>query len=339
MECSYSHLTFYKNYKISKKFVLLIKYIIVLIGGFLMYIVGKSKIDKGQLVSKSKICKYIELQLFNELENRDYGDIDDLFEIVTTTDNMDVIVLHAPLLKSDDLCLELIGDDKYKRQLYNTAFLAGELSKFYKHEIKIVIHFGLEFETLFKMPFLENRIRNYFYKFLSEYPLITFCIENVVPCKKSNDSIIFRNGCFFDNIRLINYYRELLKTDRIGSVLDTCHMTSTLRTTELIFGNLYPGFIINLNEDRFFEENKNVVKLIHLSDVDSLGYIESEHGILFRDNKIDRMEYFINLYKKFGYDCDITIEIQESDYIKNDNFRDNYRKLSLLLNKKHIDFL
>ena len=137
-------------------------------------------------------------------------------------------------------------------------------------------------------------------------------------------------GIFYDNVKLANFLNEVFRTNRFGTVLDTAHILTTIRIYERIFSD-YEEIKEKFSIEKYFEKNKDVIKLIHLADLKNLGFRKGEHGVKF-DNKED-MKFFIDLYKKYEYDCDITIEITEKDYVKNENFENNFKMLNEILNE------
>lgn len=302
-----------------------------------MHIIGKSAIKIEDMIAKSRICQNIELQLFDEFDN--FNDcVDELYDIISIITTTKVRVVHSPIIKGEDINLEFIENKEDLFRLEKSIELAGKLSEFYKHPVSVVIHTAFRYENYSKMPSLLNLIEDFISRSLSKYKNIIICLENVIPCKVSNEEeLYFRNGCFFDNIKLVKYLREKLKTDRIGTVLDTCHMLISLDTINRIFEeNEYIEFIKDFNMERFFKENKDYIKLIHLCDVKNLGYGRKEHGIKFEPERIYILSQIINLYVEYNYRCDITIEILEDDYIKNENFKDNYGLLKSLLKSNNI---
>lgn len=302
-----------------------------------MYILAKSALKKEDIIAKSLICKDIELQLFNEFEN-DNDCVEQLYSMVTSIPDINIQAVHSPIIDGEDINIEFIDNATDYFRLFKTIELAGLLSNFYNHEIKVIIHTAFRFDNYKRMPYLLEKIEYFIKMCLQEYDKITICFENVVPCKFNGDDLFLRNGCLFDNVKLAKYLKEKLNTNRIGTVLDTCHMLVTIRALKKLFKDGYLNKVKEINIERYFIENKEIIKLIHLCNVDHLGYNKGEHGILFRHNgdDINLLSELINFYKEYQYRCDITIEIAESNYIENENFKNNYPLIKCLLEANSI---
>ena len=80
----------------------------------------------------------------------------------------------------------------------------------------------------------------------------------------------------------------------------------------------YNTFDINYDLRRFFEINKDDIFLIHLANAIGNGDGEN-HGTIFENEK----ECFniLDLYKEFNYKCPITLEVQEKNYLINNNYK------------------
>lgn len=298
-----------------------------------MKILGKSAIKTEDLKGKARLDKYIEIQMLKEFESNNV-DINKYYNEIVSIPEIDIIALHVPIISGNNINIEFIGNYMDRCRISNSIILAGKLSKHYNHKIKVVIHTAMKYEIYDKMPVLFENIVNFFEEYFYRYPLLDYCFENVVPLEIGNDFKL-RNGCLYDNVKLANRLNFCFSTDRFGTVLDTCHAL----VTERVFKNMlhdYPELLKNISLENFFKENKETIKLIHLCDVTNLGFVKGTHGIKFED--INLMEQIMDFYKKYNYDCDITIEITEKDYVKNDNFKDNLSSLKKICIDKKIDY-
>lgn len=301
-----------------------------------MHIIAKSQILIPNILGKAKICKDIELQLFDEFDN--FNDcVDDLYQTVINIPDINIRCVHSPLESGEDVNIEFLENEKDFFKLSKTVELAGRLSDYYNETIKIIMHSSFNYENYKKIPSLLKRIEDFVEKSLDKYKNIIICIENVIPCKFSKEKeLFFRNGCLFDNIKLVKHLRTKLNTNRIGTVLDTCHMMITLQTLDNIFKDNYIDYIKEFDMEKFFIENKDYIQLIHLCDVKNLGYNKKEHGIKFESDRLYLMSNLIDLYLEYNYRCDITIEIIEDDYVINNNFKENYEILKTMLKNNYI---
>ena len=275
-----------------------------------MKILAKSAIKKIDIYGKTKICKDIELQIFNEF-NKFNDCVQSLYDLIISTD-ADIHVVHSPLISGEDINIEFIENPEDNFRLSKTIELAGKLSDYYNHNIKIVFHTAFRFENYEKFPSILEKMEEFIENYLKEYNKIIFCIENVIPCKVTKDKKTYmRNGCLYDNVKLVKYLRNKLETDRIQTVLDTCHAMVSIEFLENAFSKNYKELFeeFNINLEQFFIENKDIIGLIHLCDVKNLGYKPKEHGIKFKYDRLFVFNYIMSMYEKYDYDCDITIEI------------------------------
>ena len=111
---------------------------------------------------------------------------------------------------------------------------------------------------------------------------------------------------------------ETLETDRVGTVIDTCHIMMTQNILKAIFDYvndpLYPMEDVSMK--KYFEMNAGVCKLIHLAGVQGNGIASEHHGVpllTFMPERLSLLEEILDLYFKYEYKCPITLEVCESD--------------------------
>lgn len=289
-----------------------------------MELVAKSAIDKKAIESKVRICKNIEIQLFEEFNDLNQ-DVDELVNIITSVKDINLIAIHAPLSqKIGDFAIEFIQNDYYNKIFFKTCELANKLGEFYNKTIKIVIHTTFDYKEYEIFYSILNDITKNIEIALKKYDKIIFCIENVTPFFRRKNSFAFKNGVLDDNINLVKYLRETLKTDRIYTVLDTCHAWTTEEMVNRLLKDNYPEVSNLYNFERYFQINKDVIGLIHLADVIDIGFSEEKHGIKFSKDRYKRLHDVLYFYQKYQYNCPITIEIKEENYYINNNFKEMY---------------
>lgn len=299
-----------------------------------MRIIGKSVVNEGDLRGKLAINGNIEIQLFREFDYR--VSIDELYKRTIAIPNIRVLAVHSPIIDGEDVNIEFVDNHDDYRRIMNTIALANKFAEYYNETVKVIIHSALESELFIKLPSVYDTVLRFFEKALIKYPLVDICIENVVPVKKSRiGDIYLRNNCLFDGVDLVKRLNGHFKTDRFGTVLNTCHALVTIRGFRNYFKE-YPDIAESFSLEDYFKKNKDCIKLIHLANVEDLGYNKGTHGILFKDEDMSLMNEIMDLYKKYEYDCDITIEILENDYIKNENYKDNYARLLEICKNKNI---
>ena len=300
-----------------------------------MYIISKSAINREQLIETVRKCSKNEIQLFKEFEN--YNDcVDDLYNTIISVEGLDIRCVHSPLIKGIDLNIEYVWDQDDYFMLERTVVLASKLAVYYGHEVKVIFHTELSKRLYEKIPCLYEAIRNFVQYSLSLPGNLIICIENVIPFKITKDNdIFFRNGTINDNIVLVKQLREDLQTDRVRTVLDTCHMITTIRSIKKLF--VTENEILDyLNYEYYFQLNAPYIGLIHLCDVIGLGTNPMTHGIAFEEERLKVMEELMSYYKKYGYECDVTLEIQERDYTNKVNLESDFGDLTNVCNKLGI---
>ena len=301
-----------------------------------MNIIGKSRITQGQLISKRDICKNLEIQLYDEFQS--FFSLDNLYQEIVSTEDIDVKNLHVPILRHEDINLEYISNKTFRNYILNSFVLAQRLAEYYKHNIKIILHSGFSYTQYQKFPILYDEVINFLESALTKYPNVDICIENLIPFIIENNGIQSKNGFLYDNVELVKHFRSYFNTDRFYTVLDTCHLLVTIEIISRVFSPTYTDMMRDIDIESYFIENKDVIGLLHLSDVEELGYLPKQHGIKFQGHRLHKMYQFIDLYLKYNMSCDITLEIQEEDYEKSEAFKENYTDLTSYLNSKNIAF-
>ena len=301
-----------------------------------MNINAKSCIKTKELKGKTDICKNIEVHLSKEYDNFT-STTEQMMDIIKKNENANITCLHSPMDNKSGkfINVEYFGNEEIDYKWKETVKFADKLVKYYGHEINIVVHNTCPYIYYMMMPGLLDRVIEMF-KWSLEFPSINFCIENVTPINYNSnlETVRFINGHFDDNVNLVKYLREKLNTNRIRTTLDTCHAITTVRILNKIYKDQPLDVLEKITLDKFFEINKDVIGLIHLADVEDLGFISGQHGILFKEERIPELYNILDIYNKYNYDCDITIEITEKDYVKNENFKKMYPIVKEYFNNK-----
>jgi hypothetical protein len=293
-----------------------------------MKILAKSGPFYDDIIEKyKKDCSNIEIQLLNFLSDKD---ILDYFNNITKTKS-NIYVIHMPLIKEVDLNLEYFTYPKYKETFLRVCKLSQMLANYYKHDITIIIHNGSTLDFYEKIPKLLECIIDLFNNVLSKFKNISFAIENIIPfIIKDNNLIESTNGYLNENVIIAKYLNKVCIKKAFGTVLDTCHAMITIKLIKKLFDNKNYLDYDEYNLESFFHQNRDTIKVIHLSNVKEFGYNKFEHGTPFLDEDMDQLSKIVDLYKKYNYDCFVTIEVFEKDYLNRINFektRDNLLKL------------
>ena len=138
-----------------------------------MNIIAKSRAEKEPLLGKARIHNKIEIQLFDDFDNgQDYRKA---YEIITNVKEVDILCVHSPIIQGFNPNIEYIDNLNDNYRFEQTILLAGELSRFYNHNIKVVIHSAFNVDEFVKFPKVRDDIYYFFEKFFYRFPLLEFC--------------------------------------------------------------------------------------------------------------------------------------------------------------------
>lgn len=278
-----------------------------------MLIFGKSKLNKCAYDKINKKADAIELHLEDEIiKNSNWWNR----ELI---DDLPIKVVHAPLLDSDDVRLEIIA---HRKIILDTCKFAQRIAEIKGYDIIVVIHLGMHPETMQQIGIYDS-VKSFMEILLNTYPNLQFAIENVIRLNKTYDgqSITFRAVDF----TAAPTFAKDMNNERVGTCLDTCHAMMDIAIMNLVKNHLGDeSNRFNLQEtegglDSFFAANKDTIKLIHLARIDTHG-CGKDHGLGFKEKDKDQLAQIVSLYRKYHYMCPITIEVKEDDYNDAKNF-------------------
>lgn len=302
---------------------------------------AKASLDINEIKEKIRCgCDGIEYNLTEDFMI--YGDAfrDHYPKDVFTLHNVEVV--HVPYMANKQMMhMEHIFQHEDDSIIANVFDLAQYCADIWRHRVLIVIHCGLskydfmEYELFRKH--LESRLADLFYK----YPQVDMAIENVVAMEykeERSEPPRLCNGIFLDTTEIVRYLRGKFG-ERIGTVLDVCHamMTEKYMNLWLKEANFYPDDTedippkIDYSIEHYFKANQHICKLIHFNDFVENGYMKN-HGTGFTSQ--DKVNYLLGLYKKYQYDCPLTLEIREEDYSDCVNFCSTKRMIVNSLQSK-----
>lgn len=293
-------------------------------------IYAKASLDMGEIQEKIRCgCDAIELNLEADflLYGNDflghYGS-----EIFAAKD---IRVVHVPFNQDGEMLnLEWIfghRDISVLRDVFSLAQYCGDK---WGHDVTVVVHFCMAMYDFMQYELLQERIVENLKALFHQYPRVELAVENGVPLELGKaGQFIPRlcNGNYRDTSEIVRWLRERLG-DRVGSVLDTCHammtekyMKTLLRAADI--AEMYPVQVVNdINMEHFFQMNQEICKLIHFNNLYGNGYREN-HGVPFE--KFDEVTGLLALYEKYRYQCPLTLEIREEDYLDCKNYRKTMR--------------
>lgn len=205
------------------------------------------------------------------------------------------------------------------------ALLSQMLAEKYHHNVVLILHNTLTLDQYQHMPVLLKEIESLLEYTFSNFPQVEYAIENILPLELSaGKTPLGRNGFGFDNVDLANYFNEHFGTyNKFGTVIDTCHAMASYRMLAHIFAENHNSSLEGLRLEDFFSKNQGLLKVIHLTNVHSMGFNPGEHGCSFEpDSELDALflERFFSLYQKYASGVPITIEVYEKDYLDSQSY-------------------
>ncbi len=307
-----------------------------------MRLYAKASLDIGEIKEKRRCgCDGIEYNLTEEFMIQGAAFREFYPNEIFTLHNVEAV--HVPYMANKQMMhLEHIFQHADDSAITNVFRLAQYCADIWGHRILVVIHCGLslydfmEFELFHRI--LEERLAELF----GLYPAVDMAVENVVPVEyKPGEGNAPRlcNGIFLDTVQIVTALRESFK-DRIGSVLDTCHamMTEKYMNAWLREADFYPDgrevpMEIDYSMEHYFKAHRGLCKLIHFNDFIGNGYQEN-HGTGFVSQK--KVDDFLALYRKYEFDCPLTLEIREENYENCVNFRTTKRLIESNLRRNGV---
>ena len=218
--------------------------------------------------------------------------------------------------------------------------LAQHCAGIWGHRVLVIFHCSLSYWDFMEYELLRGRLEWELGQLFLDYPMVEAGIENVVPMEYNEtgtESPRLCNGIFTDTVKIVQYLREIFG-NRVGSVLDTCHaaMTEKYMTALLAAADFLPQEEcpdeLDYSMDHFFRAHQGICKLIHFNDFIGNGYLQN-HGTPFRDPK--KAGDLLEMYRKYNYDCPMTLEIQEENYKNCINYRQTRAMLETLQESRY----
>lgn len=240
-----------------------------------MEIYAKSRLCKEQLDAKMSIgCDGIEIQLTDELIDGDlkqFNRVEDVFKL-SDFNRYPIKSVHAPLLHRcglADLPLEYIATSSFYllEQVFKLANYFGDRNGWF---VNIVVHSETTAEHLKRFPYIWDLLEEHIGALLDENPYTRLLIENVCPIQGIDSTIVTCNNYKWDNVAMAREMCYDLQTDRIGTVLDTCHAKISKRYSDSLC-RIY-GETEDLSLEKFLKENAQTVGEIHLADSKGSGF-------------------------------------------------------------------
>lgn len=306
-------------------------------------IIAKSALIKSQMDCKMNLgADALEIQLLSELIDND--NIASAFPNLGECLNMPVYSIHTPLVQYTnsasrlDILIEVLVRSNYINLFENICKLANKFGVVQNKVVWIVVHSSLTsscLETADK-DLIESIIESLII-LLEKYKNIGIALENVTPVKYFNKGEFeVCNNFLYDNVEIIKYLRKRMPkfANRLVTVLDTCHAEMSIqfiRSMNVLFDNELID-IPRLQD--YFEANKDVLKFIHLSRTVLNGNGIGRHGQPFTESTRDYIHDVLDyMHKCKEDDCDIVLEVAETDYNRSLGF-----DISNKLLREELDF-
>lgn len=292
-----------------------------------MEILIKCALYEDELLARKRINETnVEIQLLKEFyENT--PSLKEYLDILLNT-GLDIKIIHTPLVLGDDVEIDDFWEEKKRDVFLKTCELSNMLGSKLNKNILVVVHTSMDFRHEINNVEKITSIDNILAEALNKYPNISIAIENIIPVVVNQGGFFGRNGFLNDNCLYVDYFiNKYGFNDRIGTVLDICHALTTIKLMD------YCKIPLKLEE--FFEWNKKYIKLIHLANIGDNGYGKGNHGTGFIDGKdVELLNDILNLYHKYDYGCQVTIEVYEEDYSNPINYIKTKENILKILGNK-----
>lgn len=294
-----------------------------------MKLVAKSIPHHPEILHKMELgAETIEIQLLKDFINCDVN-LDHVYECIITA-ACDVSIVHMPLDTFYELNLEFLTYPLYQKTFLNCCKLSQRLARAYNHPVILVVHVGITFKYMQLMPGIFDSLQALMNQVVEDYPDIEIAFENIIPVSyKKGVGFHGCNGFLYDNVDFANYFNKTCKRKAFGTVLDTCHVLTVQEMLSDGFSKYLE--IENITMEEYFRRNKDVIKLIHLADLENIGLEPYEHGCAFQDE--NKLREILSYYYKYEYDCLVTLEINEIDYLNCVNFCNNKKMIEKIVDE------
>lgn len=280
-------------------------------------ITGKAIPEKVQLENCVRDgFSAIELQLYGDFVEKSNEEIIDL---VKSVEGLSIHSVHSPILQSRELEIEDLGDSNTIFPILKTFYLADLLSGIYKMSMPVVVHATSNMESLLVKKDLLYRIVRELDIALNLFPNIQVCIENTIPVISKGDRYETKNSFLYDTVEICKFLRNQLKSDRIFTVLDTCHAMTSIRFMKETQN--YTNTSTATIED-FFIENGEYARIIHLNNVIEMGLKKGQHSTPFLPNNVEDnilLKHITDHIIKYTPNATCVLELNEEEYVVNSN--------------------
>lgn len=250
--------------------------------------------------------------------------VNDWVHYVIAHPQLDIRVIHSPLHQGADIDWDDLLNEQTLEIVRNTCVLGERLANHYGKPMPIVFHFGGDVEKIKQTPLLKENYLRIIQGLLHDFPNVLFYLENVtiVGIDKKNGRRTYRDADVETVPQFVRWLRESLnEPKRFKTVLDTCHALMVIRLLNVL------DLPVTLED--FFQAHEGLCGLIHLANCRHYG-LGPDHGTPFEETDQDLLVQLLDLYDRHQFNCPLTLEINEPDYLKYENYQKTVSTLKKL---------
>ena len=166
------------------------------------------------------------------------------------------------------------------------SMLAQNMHAMHGQDTIVVIHQELSLEQLTDTGLTEG-IESTFREMIDEFPNVKYALENQTIVTFDKGNILVRQNYFDESPKLAMHLRKKLQSDKIGTVLDTCHVISSMRVLALLSQYGHEGY---KSMEMFFDVHKDNLFLLHLSSSVNFGFNEDHATGFNSDDEIKMLK-------------------------------------------------
>lgn len=277
-------------------------------------IIAKAASNKAVLDKMQKGADGIEWQLISNGNTT-------IDEIISP-----IVNVHTILTQDLDICLDRalnsylgIEDIKTYNYLIEALELANDLGQQQNKMINVITHFYFG-EFVQKMEIWKEWLEH----LLEKYNYCNVLIENSSTFFKTGE---VRNMTAPDIIPNIVLKLQSIISDkykeRLGSVLDICHMLNSIRVSNILFKNdfLYYNYVDEKEQImKYFKSYSSTCLTVHFNNSNGLGLYGKNHGCIFEYSEYSLFDYLMKNYMKYIPKAKLVLEVYEKDVDEAYNF-------------------
>lgn len=237
-----------------------------------------------------------------------------------------IVNVHTILTQDLDICLDRalnsylgIEDIKCYEYLKEALELADDLGKRQNRMINVITHFYFG-EFVQKMEIWKEWLEH----LLEKYNYCNILIENSSTFFKTGEVRNMTAPDIIPNIvlKLKSIISDKYK-ERLGSVLDICHMLNSIRVSNILFKNdfLYYNYVDEKEQImKYFKSYSSTCLTVHFNNSNGLGLYGKNHGCIFEYSEYSLFDYIMKNYIKYIPKAKLVLEVYEKDVDEAYNF-------------------